>query len=558
MSAGDDRRHVVVIGAGPAGLAAAVAARARGARVTLLDASDELGGQYWRHLPASRPAARERILHHGWDAFTGMRARLAADDGCEIVTGAQVWAIEVASADAEAPAPAAVVHVLVGPVDGSGRAPRTLRPDALVLATGAHDRTLPFPGWDLPGVFTAGAAQALAKGERVAIGDRVIVAGAGPFLLPVAVSLVQAGARVVGIHEAARVPSLARGWLRDPLGLARAPHKAAELAGYVSVLAREQIGYATGSAVVAAHGTDRVEAVTVQRLDASWAPIPGTERRVAVDAVCVGHGFTPRLELPIAAGCRIGPDRFVEVDASQGAGPAGVFAAGEITGIGGVDQALAEGEVAGHCAAGGSPSDAAVAPAVRRRAVAHDVAGRIEAAHGIRPGWTGWLRDDTLACRCEEVPVGRIRATARAARSTDLRSMKLATRAGLGICQGRVCGRTVEELLAGEAPPAGCAPAGSAPGAGPAATPAALGPGSDRRPIASPVRLGELAAAYDLRDAGPPSLAAAAPGVDDPAIEVDDQAPGVDDPPPDGAPPPDPAPPTTPASPSTTDRKDTP
>ncbi|RIJ53830.1 pyridine nucleotide-disulfide oxidoreductase, partial [Clavibacter lycopersici] len=98
--------------------------------------------------------------------------------------------------------------------------------------------------------------------------------------------------------------------------------------------------------------------------------------------------------------------------------------------------------------------------------------GRIEAAHGIRPGWTGWLRDDTLACRCEEVPVGRIRATARAAGSTDLRSMKLATRAGLGICQGRVCGRTVEELLAGEAPACG--------------SPAASGPGSDRRPIASP------------------------------------------------------------------------
>ncbi|MDO4041805.1 FAD/NAD(P)-binding oxidoreductase, partial [Clavibacter michiganensis] len=517
MSGADDRRHVVVIGAGPAGLAAAVAARGRGARVTLLDASDELGGQYWRHLPATRPAARERILHHGWDAFTALRGRLAADDGCEIVTGAQVWAIErpapdapavadssappAAVADSSAP-PAAVVHVLVGQVDGSRREPLALRPDALVLATGAHDRTLPFPGWDLPGVFTAGAAQALAKGERVAIGDRVIVAGAGPFLLPVAVSLVQAGARVVGIHEAARVPGLARGWLRSPLGLARAPHKAAELAGYVSVLSRERIGYSTGSAVVAAHGTDRVEAVTVQRLDASWAPIPGTERRIAVDAVCVGHGFTPRLELPIAAGCRIGADRFVEVDASQGAGPAGVFAAGEITGIGGVDQALAEGEVAGHCAAGGSPSDAAVAPAVRGRAVAHDVAGRIEAAHGIRPGWTGWLRDDTLACRCEEVPVGRIRATARAASSTDLRSMKLATRAGLGICQGRVCGRTVEQLLAAEAPACGSAPAAS-----PAAAP---GPGSDRRPIASPVRLGELAAAYDRRDAGSPSLAAAA------------------------------------------------
>ncbi|PPF55131.1 pyridine nucleotide-disulfide oxidoreductase [Clavibacter michiganensis] len=558
MSGADDRRHVVVIGAGPAGLAAAVAARGRGARVTLLDASDELGGQYWRHLPATRPAARERIVHHGWDAFTALRGRLAADAGCEIVTGAQVWAIERpepdatapddAPATADVPVPAAVVHVLVGQVDGSGRGPLTLRPDALVLATGAHDRTLPFPGWDLPGVFTAGAAQALAKGERVRVGDRVIVAGAGPFLLPVAVSLVQAGARVVGIHEAARVPGLARGWLRSPLGLARAPHKAAELAGYVSVLARERIGYSTGSAVVAAHGTDRVEAVTVQRLDASWAPIPGTERRIEVDAVCVGHGFTPRLELPIAAGCRIGADRFVEVDASQGAGPAGVFAAGEITGIGGVDQALAEGEVAGHCAAGGSPSDAAVAPAVRRRAVAHDVAGRIEAAHGIRPGWTGWLRDDTLACRCEEVPVGRIRATARAARSTDLRSMKLATRAGLGICQGRVCGRTVEQLLAAEAPACGSAPAGSSPAA---VAPAVPGPGSDRRPIASPVRLGELAAAYERRDAGPPSLAAAAPGVDGPPARVADPPPAAD-------PPREPAPPTTPAPPRTTDRKDTP
>ncbi|MGJ1428691.1 NAD(P)/FAD-dependent oxidoreductase [Clavibacter sepedonicus] len=558
MSGADGRRHVVVIGAGPAGLAAAVAARGRGARVTLLDASDELGGQYWRHLPESRPAARERILHHGWDAFTALRGRLAADDGCEIVTGAQVWAIErptpdaadAAAADAPAaaaaaPSPAAVVHVLVGQVDGSRREPLTLRPDALVLATGAHDRTLPFPGWDLPGVFTAGAAQALAKGERVAIGDRVIVAGAGPFLLPVAVSLVQAGARVVGIHEAARVPSLARGWLRSPAGLARAPHKAAELAGYVSVLARQRIGYATGSAVVAAHGTDRVEAVTVQRLDASWAPIPGTERRIAVDAVCVGHGFTPRLELPIAAGCRIGAHRFVEVDASQGAGPAGVFAAGEITGIGGVDQALAEGEVAGHCAAGGSPADAAVASAVRRRAVAHDVAGRIEGAHGIRPGWTGWLRDDTLACRCEEVPVGRLRATARAAESTDLRSMKLATRAGLGICQGRICGRTVEQLLAAEAP--ACGSGADAP------APAATGPGTDRRPVASPVRLGELAAAYERRDAGPPSLAAAAPGVDDPPPAA---APPADAPPAGVAPPP--APPTTPAPPRTTDRKDTP
>ena len=108
------------------------------------------------------------------------------------------------------------MHVLHGEPDGADREPITARPDAVVLATGAHDRTLPFPGWDLPGVFTAGAAQALAKGERIAVGERVLVAGAGPFLLPVAVSLVQAGSTVLGVLEAGAPSRLARGWLPGP------------------------------------------------------------------------------------------------------------------------------------------------------------------------------------------------------------------------------------------------------------------------------------------------------------------------------------------------------
>jgi NADPH-dependent 2,4-dienoyl-CoA reductase/sulfur reductase-like enzyme len=154
--------EVLVIGAGPAGLSAAAAALRAGARVVLLDAADDLGGQYWRHLPPERPDAREHRLHHGWRRFTALRAALTADPRCEVVTRAQVWLIE----RREAAPPA--VHVLVGPADGNGRTPRVITPAALVLATGAYERTLPFPGWELPGVFTAGAAQALAKGERVA------------------------------------------------------------------------------------------------------------------------------------------------------------------------------------------------------------------------------------------------------------------------------------------------------------------------------------------------------------------------------------------------------
>ena len=463
-------RTVLVIGAGPAGLAAARAARAAGARVTVLDSADQLGGQFWRHLPESRPAANERMLHHGWDTFRSISAALVDDDGCRIVTSAQVWAIELRT---DAPG---TVHVVIGEPDGAGRDRLVLHPDAIVLATGAHDRTLPFPGWDLPGVFTGGAAQALAKGERLAVGERVIVSGAGPFLLPVAASLAATGSRVLGVYEANRLPALLRGWLPRFWQLFPAASKGAELAGYVAGQLRNRIPYALGKAVIAAHGTDRVDAVTVASVRADWSVIPGTEKRIAVDAVCVSHGFAPRLELAIAAGCALTAERFVEVDAGQQTSVPGVFAAGEITGIGGVDLALAEGAIAGHVAAGGTAGDPEVAPVARKRTVFRGFARRIEAAHGIRAGWPAMLTDDTIVCRCEEVSYGTLCAAADSTHSHSLRALKLSTRAGLGICQGRICGRTVETLL------------GARTGGLDAAT------STDRRPIAGPIRLGELAA----------------------------------------------------------------
>jgi NADPH-dependent 2,4-dienoyl-CoA reductase/sulfur reductase-like enzyme len=456
-----------VVGGGPAGLGAAVAARTAGARVVLLDAADDLGGQYWRHLPAQRPAAREHLLHHGWSRFTALRHALTTDPSCEFVPQAQVWLVE--GRDAGPPA----VHVLVGPADASGRTQRVFTPVALVLATGAQERTLPFPGWDLPGVFSAGAAQALAKGERVAVGGRVLVAGAGPFLLPVAASLVRTGARVLGVLEASGWSRMRRGWGARPAELFPARRKAGELLGYARDLARHRIPYRAATAVVAAHGRDRVEAVTVARLDPEWAPLPGTDRRVDVDAVCVSHGFVPRTELAASAGCRIAADGSVTTDADGRTSVPGVFAAGEVTGVGGVDLALAEGTVAGAAAAG-----AAATRAQRRERVVHGrFAARLEAAHGIRPGWTEWLDDDTVVCRCEEVTAAELRNAAEATGSRGLRSLKLSTRAALGVCQGRMCGRSVEELLAARTP----------------------GDLLDRgrtagRPIAALVRLGELAA----------------------------------------------------------------
>lgn len=497
------RRSVAVIGGGPAGLAAAVAAADAGASVWLIEAGDLLGGQFWRHRPTERAAEERPELHHQWPRFESLRERVKSDPNIAVCTSTSVWQLERGGAGAP------ILRLLSGDVDASGRVPSTLRPDAVVIASGAHDRTLPFPGWELPGVVSGGAAQALVKGEGVAIGERVVVAGAGPFLLPVAASLQAAGSRVLGIFEANRAPKLARGWSSGAWRLGGAAAKASELAEYASLLARHRIPYRLGHGVVAAHGEGRVEAVTVAALDASWRPIAGTERRIACDAVCVSHGFTPRLELAIAAGCELRGDGFVRVDASNATSAPGVYAAGEVTGIGGVDLALAEGQIAGHRAAGGRLADAAIAAPIRRRTTFTRFAANLERAHGIprRPGWIDACRNDTIVCRCESTTLGELRGAVRETGSTSLRSVKLTSRAGLGPCQGRMCGRSVEAILgelARREPTLqrdkdAAGPAESAPETASAigddvrlGAPAAR---SDHRPIAVPIRLGELAGA---------------------------------------------------------------
>jgi D-hydroxyproline dehydrogenase subunit alpha len=288
----------------------------------------------------------------------------------------------------------------------------------------------------------------------------------------VAATLLRTGCRVAGVLEASGWSRMRAGWTARPGELFRAPKKAGELAGYARDLARHRVPYRAGTAVVAAHGDERVEAVTIARLDRDWAPVPGTARRAEVDAVCVSHGFVPRTELAIAAGCRIAADGSVLADADGRTSVPGVYAAGEITGVGGADLALAEGSIAGSAAAGTT----AARRRRRQRAVHAGFAARLEAAHGIGPGWPRWLDDATVICRCEEVTAAELRGAAQSTGSRGLRSLKLSTRAALGACQGRVCGRSVEELLT-------------------RATGGLLDPGrTATRPIAAFVRLGELAA----------------------------------------------------------------
>jgi D-hydroxyproline dehydrogenase subunit alpha len=451
---------VLVVGAGPAGLAAAAAGVAAGARVAVVDAGDRPGGQFWRQSSTASPP--EETLQPDLATYRRLTGAAGAADW---FAGHAVWALTRTAEGFE-------VHTVTrsGGIDARSILPAR----RLVLAPGAYDRQLPFSGWDLPGVMTAGGVQALLKGHGVLGGRRVLVAGTGPFLLPVADGLVRAGARVVGLHEASSVT----GWLRSPGAVVRNAGKLSEGMGYAATLARHRVPVHRRSVVLAAHGDRAVTAATVARLDRDGGVRQTSARTVEVDLIAVGWGFTPQLELPLALGCatRVDVDGSLvcTVDDDQRSSVDGVWVAGEVCGVGGAALAVAEGEIAGAAAAG------AVTPvrARRRRAAARAFAAAMHRAHPVPVGWTDRVADDTVVCRCEEVTAGALRAAVDDLGVDTARSAKLVVRAGMGWCQGRVCGYATSCLVAAQT--------GGRPG-----------PPLPERPIALPLTLGTLAERAD-------------------------------------------------------------
>lgn len=422
---------VVVVGAGPAGLAATQAALRAGADVTLVDAEPNLGGQYWRQsvlttgLALSASGTDSELLHE-----------IMNSPRCRVLSNTETW---IAEGRDNRPR--------IGLLVGSDRSQRWISPDSVVIATGTHDATLAFPGWDLPGVLTAGAAQATVKATGVLPGTRVLISGAGPFLLPVANTLAIGGAQVVGVLEAARASSVLAAYGTRPWELFHTPEKVREAMSHAYLLARRRIPYRFGAGVIAAHGRSRVSSVTVADLDDEWNWRPNTERRVNVDAVCVTHGFTPRTELATALGCVLTESGYVLVNNDQATSVPNVYAAGEVTGIAGARSALAEGQIAGHLAAGGEPGLPEIPRARRSRTRQASFAVRIDRAHRPGPGWVKDLPPDTIICRCEETTRADLDAAVAQTDSTAAHGIKLISRAGLGPCQGRICGPTVTACL---------------------------------------------------------------------------------------------------------------
>jgi len=467
-----DQRDIIIIGAGAAGMNAAYAAAEPGLAITVIDANPRPGGQYHR-----RAELDQRYRPHGC-SDENRWARV------EMLSGQQVYAVD-AMPDTG--------HVLVR-MRGDERHPheiRTLLARILIVATGAMDRQIAIPGWQFPGVMAGGGAQSLIKGSGVLPGQRILVTGTGPFLLAVAASIVQAGGEVAAVIEANAPVGLARHTRKMfPAALA----KTGEAARFAGILARHRVPYLTRRRVtridadaVDSQGRACVSRATVQRIDSQWQPKPGTEQHFDVDCVTLGFGFTAQLELLLQLGCAVteAPDGglAVAVDERQATSRPSVFAAGETTGIGGVDLASVEGRVAGlHAAAeltGRAPAPALVKSLDRQRRHLQGFATALALAFPVPTRWVNDQPRETMVCRCEEVSLGDIRSARDDLGATDPRSIKLLTRAGMGWCQGRMCSFSVEGICGKQVS-------------------AAAQVASANRPVGVPVPLGAIARGNSL------------------------------------------------------------
>ena len=430
---------LVVVGAGPAGIQAAAEASRNGMKVVLIDNNLLPGGQYYKQLPEEFKSEFETGLQkEGIELLKKAKLDLVtyyADTlvwGAFPLEGSDGWLLGV-----------------YGP-----EAPRQIETRAVILASGAYDTPVPFPGWTLPGVMTAGAGQIMVKNQHISPGQRVVVAGSGPLHLSLAAYLVHAGVKVVGFYHTPvtlgdainHIPSAWGQWERLKEGYS-----------YWRTLSKAGVPIKIGWGVVRAIGEEEIEEVVIGRLDSEWNVIAGTEKYISADALIVWNGLLCNNGLSRMIGCkhiidpRMGGVLPIRDDSMQTTS-ANFYVIGDAAMIGGVALAKVEGQIAGISAAwrAGLVSEvnmkkqlAQLKPALRREGRFANMFGDLFTP---RSGMQNLPAEDTVICRCEEVTLGDIReAVNRGARSVN--EVKMLTRSGMGNCQGRMCEMRVAQTI---------------------------------------------------------------------------------------------------------------
>lgn len=394
------RFDVLVVGGGPAGIAAAACAAECGVNVGIVDDNPSLGGQIWRG-----ESCRKSENGHPNDAVQWLDRVQAS--GVTFLSGTGVFHHPEAG-------------VLLAEANDDLI---ELRYKNMILATGARERFLPFPGWTLPNVMGAGGLQAMVKSGLPIRGKRVVVAGTGPLLLAVAAYLRKRGAEIPLICEQASWKSLAE----FAVTLVSQPGKL-----FQALQLKRDLGsipFAPDSWPIAAHGGKTLESVTISRA--------GKTETIACDYLASGFHLVPNIELPLLLGCQVRAG-YMQVDDFQQTTVPGVFCAGEPTSIGGVELSLIEGQIAGRVA-GGRQEQARRLFAARERS--RRFARVLDRTYKLRCELRSLASGETIVCRCEDVTYSRLQ------RHASWREAKLQTRCGMGPCQGRICGPATQFLF---------------------------------------------------------------------------------------------------------------
>ncbi len=418
---------VAIVGAGPAGLAAAAVTAGCGLSTILLDENPGAGGQVYRAIettPVRDPKILDRDYTDGNDLVLDLK-----DTAAQYVRGAVVWSL---ARDGE-----------IG-VSVNGRA-HMLRAKRTILSPGAMERPFPIPGWTLPGVMTAGGAQTLLKASGIVPEGRIVMAGCGPLLWLCAYQLLAAGCNVQAILDTTDAQARSAS-LRHAATFATSPYVAKGLKLMAKV--RRKTRVVTGVTRLAAHGGGQLETVT-------YSAKQGTVDRMQADHLLLHHGVIPNINLAMSVGV---PHKWddvqlcwtPEVDSFGTTSIPGIAIAGDGAGIAGAWAAQYRGRLAGIAAVRaidpnrtGLPDELAV-----RRGLAHATRGRAFLDHLYRPAPTFRIpTGDTIVCRCEEITASQIKeAVALGVEGPN--QMKSFLRCGMGPGQGRLCGTTVTELIA--------------------------------------------------------------------------------------------------------------
>ncbi|MEM9443041.1 MAG: FAD-dependent oxidoreductase, partial [Pseudomonadota bacterium] len=426
---------ILVIGAGPGGMSAAAAACHAGASVVVLDERSDSGGQYYKPIASSHEAAAptDRQFRDGEALLARVRAAGVQCLNDVTVFGAFAKDEVLALVDGEA----VVFH-----------------PQRLILATGALERPMPFPGWTLPGVMTTGALQTMVRSQQVMPGKRVVIAGNGPLNFQLAADLVSLGVDIAAVVESAACPSF-KSWPTLSKALRSEPSNMIRGASYLLQLRRAGVPVLWSHMAIAAHGDQRVNAIDVAPIGPDGRLDSDQQKRLAGDVVGLGYGFIASSEIARALGCKMRWDErhlgslAVDVSRVGATSVEGVFAVGDGAQVAGASVALAKGELAGMAAA----RELGFETNSRRFADAHR---RLEKAFRFQDAlWSLFqapsvsldhLSDETIICRCETLTLSKIQNAIKSG-ATSLAVLKRRLRLGMGRCQGRYCLPTVAHLL---------------------------------------------------------------------------------------------------------------